>query len=1351
VEPAPPLATLRLDPLGDQPPDSLSLGQPFHVRVTVPADWQPGPTVSITVTAGDKQETLVLTPIDASAGVLTFSTPGPVSIGGVLAGPSDPSSRFAVTTSGTIMLSGPPNGGPVAISLAGFRGPDTGVSVTVPLFDNAVDQNIWRVERALTVLEAITKQQQADASWVLSQPDLPDDVRVEAQALANTAERNTIVLGQARSSMAGAGTRLGTLIAGGEYLTLIVRGPGNLEWGTALENVQRRIVESTNRQDIVRDNIVNYSTSTTYGLYELTRVLTLAGPAYEAGQLAINPALRNLNRLGLTGYDVGPAQSSWGRPITTEEQVFALVELVLAIGLMVGLPRLVDYLAGRSLRASMNQAPPLPRSQQFARAPGSNPTATQPLPRTGTTPGMRTGPGDTQPLLPRTPPPPIPTTDPAAAGVRGGDTAAGNLRRPQASGGDPLAPPPPEAASSPTLRGGETPTLGNNRASTPEASESPTLRGGEPTAAGTPRAAAPGAPPATPPARVSPAARAASELEGAVANARKFEVSEEVIGLIWQNSPSVREAVTRLNGAATLRKLDVGNDLIADALRMNRTQAEVDEFYALLFDAGEIGVLNPTLRSIFNNAGSREQIIFGVRRQIGLAAADGMRVEVVRSRDVKTALVEAEKLAKEAGLDLSTIGGGISPEARLDQIVRALLVRRGYTLDVDPASAEVTRIQEISVRTFAKDPQRPDSGGGRMSDEDVVWLTDRLAEDPFYFNNLPTRGRYSNGEFIPILDVRSAVRLRAAYRDATGGTNFGNYDPIGSLDSIRPPAGGRPVEGQPGSAPGGSNASPPGAPPKSPRQAGDWRAVLETAPTNVGPSPATTPTATPVPLPGTASSQAVGSSTDSANVRVARGEQYIAQLVADRDRLRQEIKEYAANFDERRRLSGELMEVEDALRRARNMQALTLWMQEQDRKRATVSAPAAGASPAPNAPPPRAMPEPPTPPPPASTSRGPAPTPSTNVNYRDANYGGYSWRRSDDRPWTVRVGARFEDGTDNRLPGIDQLAAWFIITGGLLSEESREQILDRDPAFKAAVEAAQQNFVTAMQVAALGQSAKADDNPQTQSTLTWADDQPIVVAANEPVAPSRWARDGLWALVRDARGLTRVAGPYASREFGGRERWIAPSGLARQTAGSQAQSERPGVKLFFTSLGRSSGESVRMTVVNDGNVPARIALGAVVLEPVEKWTERDVQRELKKLSGRSQVTVNVEAYCLDFGKPPPAAGMVMRLADASKQAKVAPLARIGEAARRLYEKGALNREADSKKYVQNVLQWVIWTQEQRFDEQGFRRAFVEHAQKNIAGAGRKWTRELEQAVTAMTPQRWADIQAILREAGTIQR
>jgi hypothetical protein len=100
---------------------------------------------------------------------------------------------------------------------------------------------------------------------------------------------------------------------------------------------------------------------------------------------------------------------------------------------------------------------------------------------------------------------------------------------------------------------------------------------------------------------------------------------------------------------------------------------------------------------------------------------------------------------------------------------------------------------------------------------------------------------------------------------------------------------------------------------------------------------------------------------------------------------------------------------------------------------------------------------------------------------------------------------------------------------------------------------------------------------------------------------------------------------------------------------------------------------------------------------------------------------------------------------------MAPILKMVRAMRRLHTAGALKPLGDPARHAQTTMQWAIWTREQGFDEQGFARAFVEHAKKNIAAAGRKWTRELEQAVVGSTPQRWADIQQVMREAASPER
>ncbi len=377
----------------------------------------------------------------------------------------------------------------------------------------------------------------------------------------------------------------------------------------------------------------------------------------------------------------------------------------------------------------------------------------------------------------------------------------------------------------------------------------------------------------------------------------------------------------------------------------------------------------------------------------------------------------------------------------------------------------------------------------------------------------------------------------------------------------------------------------------------------------------------------------------------------------------------------------------------------------------------------------------------------PAPPPAPATRTSDASFG---WNRSARQDWTLTVGARFEAGTraeagpDAGL-GDETLAGLFLIAGALLPPEDQAAYLLNNPGVAKVL----QDFAAALEAAALLGSASPDEGRQAQVILHRVE-HPVGTPTDGAHALLRWPQGGFW------RGLQEMLRPriavrsQAGRGLGASELWLPPSPGGQQPMVRGPEGERPGVKLFFTSLGRSSGESIRMTIVNDGNVPVRIALGALAVEPVEKLSERDVQRALGRLAGRSQATVTVEAYCLNFRKPPPLAGMVMRLADARTQARMPAIARIGEATRRLQARGALEQEGDPRAYAQQLLQWVIWTHEQRFDEQGFRRAFVEHARKNVAGAGRPWSRALEDAVSARVSRRWADMQAILREAAALQ-
>ena len=93
------------------------------------------------------------------------------------------------------------------------------------------------------------------------------------------------------------------------------------------------------------------------------------------------------------------------------------------------------------------------------------------------------------------------------------------------------------------------------------------------------------------------------------------------------------------------------------------------------------------------------------------------------------------------------------------------------------------------------------------------------------------------------------------------------------------------------------------------------------------------------------------------------------------------------------------------------------------------------------------------------------------------------------------------------------------------------------------------------------------------------------------------------------------------------------------------------------------------------------------------------------------MTLSLAAYCLDFRKEPPVRGQIFRLTRA-RQAESGPVRRIMFASERLRRWGQLHLDSDPQNYYHSMLQWAIWTREQRFTEDSFATALVDWMQAN---------------------------------------
>lgn len=224
---------------------------------------------------------------------------------------------------------------------------------------------------------------------------------------------------------------------------------------------------------------------------------------------------------------------------------------------------------------------------------------------------------------------------------------------------------------------------------------------------------------------------------------------------------------------------------------------------------------------------------------------------------------------------------------------------------------------------------------------------------------------------------------------------------------------------------------------------------------------------------------------------------------------------------------------------------------------------------------------------------------------------------------------------------------------------------------------------------------------------------------------------------------------YLAADGSGGLALLAPAPGPTDARESAVGPDEPRVTAFLTSLGVSTGEAFDLVALNEGDLPVRISGDGIVVEPVqlEDEAKRQLQSKLTELAGQNAIAAKLDAYCLEFLARPPAAGQLFRIASSELQEQFAPMRGILKAGREAYESGLLNPDSDPVAYMHSIKQWALWSHEKGFDLESFTDAFLEHTKKNFEAANRDWNGQVEEAVRGVLPNRWNDIQQVLRAAG----
>jgi hypothetical protein len=226
----------------------------------------------------------------------------------------------------------------------------------------------------------------------------------------------------------------------------------------------------------------------------------------------------------------------------------------------------------------------------------------------------------------------------------------------------------------------------------------------------------------------------------------------------------------------------------------------------------------------------------------------------------------------------------------------------------------------------------------------------------------------------------------------------------------------------------------------------------------------------------------------------------------------------------------------------------------------------------------------------------------------------------------------------------------------------------------------------------------------------------------------------------------------ASDGHGGVALLRARTGGRTETTTMHRAADDPPVTAFLTSLGVSTGEAFEVVALNQGELPVRISGDGIVVEPVQlkKVAQEQLTSRLRDLASQNPVTAKLNAYCLEFLARPPSAGQLFRIASSGLQEQFAPMRDILKAGRQVFDAGLLNPDSDPVAYMHSIKQWALWTHEKGFDANGFTDAFVEHTKKNFESANRDWNGQIEDAVRAVLPNRWNDIQQVLRAVDEVR-
>lgn len=192
----------------------------------------------------------------------------------------------------------------------------------------------------------------------------------------------------------------------------------------------------------------------------------------------------------------------------------------------------------------------------------------------------------------------------------------------------------------------------------------------------------------------------------------------------------------------------------------------------------------------------------------------------------------------------------------------------------------------------------------------------------------------------------------------------------------------------------------------------------------------------------------------------------------------------------------------------------------------------------------------------------------------------------------------------------------------------------------------------------------------------------------------------------------------------------------------------PAFTYSIVSNGKSQGQAFELQVADPNGKLKTVAMrDGTIIEAIKPGVTEPVTAP----AGGSVVKQPLNAYCLEFHKPPPAEGTLYRVADQATQEKFSSLRFLDRAAAQMSQNNQFHPDNNPEAYKNTIFQYAAWSTLEGWGQEEFTQHWVERTKENAGDLHVPWTKQMEDTLRNAAPGRWGDISEMMNQAHALEK